>query len=145
MSTKSTISHGPNFHLYNEAFEQDCVYLQLDKTDFEVTRDSVTIAIPVVVWEVIRQSAGVDLSWASKTDEEIRAFVESDVDRRISLNQTDKSNSAFVRSFGIQTFGPASDPRDSQIERGLACYFEIREKQRLLVKQIAELYATSQR
>jgi len=141
MSTKSTIAHGPNFHLYNEAFEQDCVYLTLDKTDFEATPDSITVAIPVVVWEVIRQSAGADLSWASKSDEEIRAFVEKEVDRRLSLNQTDTSNSAFVCLIGVQTFGPASDPRDSQIERGLACYFEIREKQLFLARQIAELVA----
>ena len=31
MSTKSTIAHGPNFHLYHEAFDEDNVYLSNSK------------------------------------------------------------------------------------------------------------------
>ena len=62
MSTKSSIACGPNFHLYHEAFEQDAVYLELEQAFFEASPNKVTVAIPVVIWEVIRQHAGADLS-----------------------------------------------------------------------------------
>src|SRR5574343_478775 len=97
MSTKSSIACGPNFHLYHEAFEQDAVYLELEQAFFEASPDKVTVAIPVVVWEVIRQYAGADLSWAAKSDEEIRQWVEHEVDERIALSQTASANRAFLR------------------------------------------------
>ena len=58
MSTKSTLAHGPGFHLYHECFEQDTVYLELEKTHFECYPDRVTVAIPVVAWEVIGNRQG---------------------------------------------------------------------------------------
>lgn len=91
MSTKSTLVYGPGFHLYHECFEQDNVYLELEKTHFECCPDRVTVAIPVVVWEVIRQLEGVDFSWAAKSDDEIQSFVEQEVHGRITAFQEDDS------------------------------------------------------
>ena len=139
MSTKSSIAHGPNFHFYHEAFEQDTVYLELEQAFFEASPDKVTVAIPVVVWEVIRQFAGADLSWAAKTDEEIRQWVEHEVDERIALSQTASANRAFLRMCGVLTFGSIDDPRELQLERSLAHCFEMREKQRQLIAQVNEL------
>ncbi len=34
MSTKSTIRYGDDFHLYEEVFEPDVVYLELDDVDW---------------------------------------------------------------------------------------------------------------
>ena len=93
MSTKSTLAHGPGFHLYHECFEQDTVYLELEKAHFECYPDRVTVAIPVVVWEVIRQSAGADFSWAAKSDDEIQSFVEQEVHGRITAFQDEDSGS----------------------------------------------------
>ncbi len=141
MSTKATIAHGPNFHLYHEAFEQNVVYLELEKAFFEASPEKVTVAIPVVIWEVIRKQTGIDLSWASKSDEELRQWVENEVDKRIALSQADTPNRAFVRRLGNQTFGLASDTRELQIERGLAYCSERRDIQRSLIAQINELMA----
>ena len=139
MSTKSSIACGPNFHLYREAFEQDAVYLELEQAFFEASPDKVTVAIPVVVWEVIRQYAGADLSWATKSDEEIQQWVENEVDQRIALIQTATANRAFFRIWGNSAFGSIDDPREIQLERGLAHCFEMRDKQRQLIAQVNEL------
>lgn len=54
-----------------------------------------------MVWEVIRQYAGADLSWAAKSDEEIRQWAEHEVDERIALCQTATANRAFSGCVGI--------------------------------------------
>lgn len=138
MSTKSTLVYGPGFHLYHECFEQDNVYLELEKTHFECYPDMVTVAIPVVVWEVIRQSAGADFPWAAKSDDEIRSFVEKEVHGRLTtLKDEDSGSIKFM--FGNSVFGSVSEPRENQIEKGLAYYFGERERQRKLFEQIQDL------
>jgi hypothetical protein len=139
MSTKSSIACGPNFHLYHEAFEQDAVYLELEQAFFEASPDKITVAIPVVVWEVIRQYAGADLSWAVKSDEEIRQWVGHEVDERIALSQAATANRAFFRGGRDLAFGSVDDPREMQLKHGLAYCFEMREKQRQLIAQVNEL------
>ncbi len=37
MSTKSTLTHGPTFHLYNEVFDERTVYLELEGVPFEAS------------------------------------------------------------------------------------------------------------
>lgn len=141
MSTKSTISHGANFHLYHEVFDPDNVYLELEHALFEASPDKVTFAIPVVIWEAIRQCAGTDLSWAIKSDAEVLQWVENAVDERIALSQADSANSKLIRRWDNQTYGSVDDPREMQIERGLVYFSEKRDKQRSLVAQVNELVA----
>jgi hypothetical protein len=134
MSTKITIAHGPGFHLFNEAFEYDTnVYLELENIQFECSPDFITIEIPVVIWEVIRQSAGTDFDWAAKSDDEIRLYVEKEVDQRLANFQ------AGGLILGRALYGEANDPRETQIERALPYYFKKRDKQRNQLKQIQEL------
>jgi hypothetical protein len=140
MSTKSTLVYGSGFHLYHECFEQDNVYLELEKAHFECYPDRVTVAIPVVVWEVIRQSAGADFSWAAKSDDEIRSFVEQEVNSRITAFQ-DEDSGLKTFMFSNSVFGPVSEPRENQIEKGLAYYFGERDRQRKLLEQIQDLVA----
>ena len=140
MSTKSTLVYGPSFHLYHDCFEQDNVYLELEKTHFECYPDKVTVAIPVVVWEVIRQSAGADFSWAAKSDDEIQSFVEQEVHGRLTAFQ-DKESGSKKFMFGNSVFGLASEPRENQIEKGLAYYFGERDRQRKIFEQIQDLVA----
>ena len=47
MSTKSTIAHGDEFHIYQEMFEGDNVYLQIDKHSgfVEIKGERVTLSI----------------------------------------------------------------------------------------------------
>ncbi|MFM1841966.1 MAG: hypothetical protein RLZZ490_702, partial [Cyanobacteriota bacterium] len=75
MSTKSTVAYGPNFHFYQEALDDNFIYLRLEGVQFEASYNEVTVPIPVHIWEVIRQYPGTDLSWADKTDEEVAQYV----------------------------------------------------------------------
>lgn len=40
MSTRCTVAHDDDFHLYQECFEQDNVYLQLDGGDWSASLDT---------------------------------------------------------------------------------------------------------
>ena len=67
MSTRSTISHSDDYHLYSEVFDQDNVWLELDTvTDVSLSITKLTkpdkdgdlyrclrMAIPVKVWQGI--------------------------------------------------------------------------------------------
>jgi hypothetical protein len=50
MSTKLTLSHNNQYHLYQEMFDVSNVYFRLDKCEFEASNDSVMIQIPIEVW-----------------------------------------------------------------------------------------------
>jgi len=50
MSTKITLSYDKNYHLYQEIFDVSNVYFQLDKCEFEASKDSVMIQIPIDIW-----------------------------------------------------------------------------------------------
>ena len=49
MSTKITIAHGRNFHLYQEALDEDHVHLELEGIKFEASYNRVMVPIPVHV------------------------------------------------------------------------------------------------
>ncbi len=48
MSTKSTIAHGDEFHIYQEMFVGDKVYLQIDQHGgfVQIMGDRVTVSLP---------------------------------------------------------------------------------------------------
>lgn len=48
MSTKSTIAHGGDFHVYQEMFEGENVYVQIDKHGgfVQIMGDRVTVSLP---------------------------------------------------------------------------------------------------
>ena len=48
MSTKSTIAHGDEFHIYQEMFEGENAYLQIDKHGgfVQIIGDRVTVSLP---------------------------------------------------------------------------------------------------
>jgi len=54
MSTKVTVNHGPDHHLYFEIFETEKIYLTLNKADFVARPGSVTVAVPIEIWEQVR-------------------------------------------------------------------------------------------
>jgi len=53
MSTKLTISHGQNYHLYQEIFDVSHVYLRVEGHEFDVSRDGAMIQIPIESWRSI--------------------------------------------------------------------------------------------
>lgn len=131
MSTKSTIKHGEiektHFHLYEESFERDCVYLELEgEVSFEVEPGRCTVKIPLAIWETIRHGTHSILRsmCADKTDAELLAMAQEHVRTRI---EDHKSGSKFAALFGTFTFGSIDDPEDVQVSHGLEEYKQVRD------------------
>jgi hypothetical protein len=144
MSTKATIAYGPTFHFYNEVFDEDHVYLRLEQVQFEAGSNRVMVPIPVHIWEVIRRYAGIDLSLAEKTDEELLAEVVRAVDERIADYAAAEGQArALVAFSGSLVFDSVEAPRDEQIEAGMRYYREQRERQRRVIAAIDELRQTN--
>jgi hypothetical protein len=140
MSTKSTVAHGPNFHLYHEASDEDYVYLELEGTQFEASYNRVMVPIPVHIWEVIRRYPGVDLKYADKTDAEIRSYVEEEVDERIKrYAEAGETSKGLVLLAGSLIFGMADQPRNQQITSGVEYFAKVRQHQREVKRAIEEL------
>ncbi len=140
MSTKSTIVHGPTFHFYHEALDNDYVYLELESVQFEASYNRVMVPIPVHIWEVIRRYAGVDLSLAEKTDDELRDVVEQEVDERIQrYRDSQQHGHTVMRIAGALVYGMADEPRDQQIAAGLEYFTKQRAHQQQIKQAIAEL------
>lgn len=70
MSTKSTITHGDDFHIYQEIFEGDVVYLQIDKHGgtVEIKNNRVSVNLSP---ELLTQIARAWLSHLDKYDPKI--------------------------------------------------------------------------
>ena len=146
MSTKVTIAHGPNFHLYHEVFEEDHVYLELEGTQFEAGYNRVMVPIPAHVWEVIRHYPGVDFTYADKTDAELRQYVEQEVDGRLKLyEEADERAKGLVTLSGSLAFGTADQPREQQIAAGIAYFTTVREHQRQIKQAIVGLEKVNSR
>ena len=140
MSTKITIAHGRNFHLYQEALDEDYVHLELEGIKFEASYNRVMVPIPVHVWEVIRRYPGIDLKYADRTDTEIRRYVEQEVDERVKLHEeADERSKGLVSLSGSLVFGTAVQPRDQQIAAGVEYFTKVREHQRQIKQAIEEL------
>ena len=55
MSTKVSISHSKDHHLYQEIFDVSNVYLKVDRSEFEATNNSVMVQVPIKIWRQIVQ------------------------------------------------------------------------------------------
>ena len=144
MSTKSTLVHGKNFHLYHEGFDEyPDVYLELrGDVEFEASQGAVMVRIPIAIWEVIRKHGGFVPEYHQKTDEEIRALVEKRVDERIAEWQAAPAHAREMRAmFGAWTYGSASDPRDKQIQAGVESITRERQRELEIQAQIEAVEA----
>ena len=140
MSTKATIAHGNNFHLYRESLDEDHVYLEVEGTQFEASYGRVMVPIPVHIWEVIRRHPGVSLQLASKTDAELRQHVEAALDDRLKWHREAGENAKSLMALsGSLVFGSIDDPREAQFAAGLEYFTRLREHQRQIQQAIEEL------
>ncbi len=140
MSTKMTIAHGPNFHLYHEALDEDYVYLEVEGAQFEAAYNRVMVPIPVHVWEVIRHYPGINLKYADKTDAELRQYVEQEVDDRLKrYREAGEKAKGLVSLSGSLAFGTAEQPREHQIAAGIEYFTKVREHQQQIKRAIEEL------
>ena len=146
MSTRATIAHGPGFHLYHDLADElaePVVYLRLDGADFEASRDGVTVAVPVAVWEAIRTHAGADFALADLTDGELHDRAARAVAERVAgydaAVAAGSRNLAFLGWVGWELYGEPTDPPADQTARGVAWLARERDRQRGLRARVAEL------
>lgn len=143
MSTKSTIAWSEDFHLYREVFDDDHVYLRLDTTHFEAGYGRVTVPIPIHIWETIRHLGGARLDLVDRSDEELLAKVQKDVDVRIAEYQKvareRPERADLFAIIGSLPYGTADKPRDEQIQRGMEYFRHEKQRQRELQARITLL------
>lgn len=122
MSTKCSIAHGTGFHLYNEVFDDEHVFLQLDKADFEATPDSVMVKLPLHVWEYIRSFPGGDFSDVNVSDEQILQEAIGAVDSRLAKSAAASPDHlhGLIELGGALVMGDIALPRDQQIANYVA-------------------------
>jgi hypothetical protein len=82
MSTKTSLSVGNQHHLYQEALDDDHIYLELHGIDFEASRDRVTVQIPLDIWMTIQCLGTPDTSLAEMTDEALLEKITREVEAR---------------------------------------------------------------
>lgn len=140
MSTKSTIAHGPNFHLYHEGLDDNFVYLEIEGVHFEAGYNHIMVPIPIHIWEHIRQFPGIDLEWIEKSDDELRQYVEIWVEERVTrYEQTDEKGRRLERIFDSLVYGAADEPKEDQIKAGVEYFTRVREHQRQIAAAISYL------
>ncbi len=135
MSTRSTMAHGDNFHLYKDLMDEgDAVHLRIDNP----CGHSDYICIPPEIWEVIRTVPAVSFDLADKTDAELKAQVTKDVDERLVKYKAakDKQGRSLVSLFGFGLYGGANEPRAQQIKNGLSHYRKERKALREIRKKM---------
>lgn len=145
MSTKSSIAYGNtqdgkyDFHLYNECFDDDHVYLEVDAE---------VVKIPLAVWEAIRTFPGGSFELVDKSDSDLRKMAEEHVDERIGQvkearkvkdKKNRKSRLALISLFGCGLYGAATDPRDVQVQRGLKEHKRRRKHQRKILAEAKDI------
>ena len=140
MSTRSTLAHGPNFHLYHDLIDRDHVYLEIEGAKVEIDYGRTTVPIPMHIWEVIRRYQGIDLQLADKTDDELRQYVEQELDARLAwYGQIEERAKRMAALAGSLSWGAADQQRGVQLTRGMEYFTHLREHQRQVQQAIAEL------
>jgi hypothetical protein len=142
MTIKTSLAYGKNFHFYQEAHNDDYVYLELEDAPYDAGYRRVMIAIPIDIWETIRGLGGANLTLVSATDEELAKLVERSVTARIAqyeaaqISAPEETNR--LRFHDSMIFGAADEPRDRQLARGMEYYRTEREHQREVITRIAQ-------
>jgi hypothetical protein len=143
MSTKCTLALGEAFHFYREALDDDNVYLQIESTEYEANHGGVTVQVPIHIWETIRHVGGPTLDLVDKSDEDLLAKTQADVDRRIDdlhkIMREHPARASLALVAGSLIYGRADRPREQQIEKGFEYYRRERQRQRKVKVTIAEL------
>lgn len=142
MTIKTSLAYGKNFHFYQEAYNNNYVYLELEDIPYDAGYRRVMIAIPIDIWETIRGLGGANLDLVNATDEELIRLVERSVTERISQYEAARisapEEAERQRFHDSLIFGAADEPRDRQLARGIQYYKTERDRQREVVARIAQ-------
>lgn len=147
MSTKSSLAHGENFHFYEECFDDQNVYLELENTEFEVFQTQrpntkefsgrVMVRIPLETWITIQQVKPPHMDLVDKSDHELLEMVQTDVDERIAQIKTaiTEGRRTLGMLMGSLVYGPADEARDVQIQSGITHFTEQRNQQHEILER----------
>ena len=100
MSTKSTISHDLQYHLYQEIFDVSNVHLDIYNVNFEVTNKSVKLEIPIKAWRAMVEDwskRGWPVEEDNKEIEISTEWIES-LERLVTLKQTEDKHESQSKS-----------------------------------------------
>jgi hypothetical protein len=143
MSTRSTIAYSDRFHLYEDLTDPDNVQLELDTTDFDASYGRVRVAVPLHVWEVIREYAVARFDLADMDDAALEAYVKGAVTERlkkIAKHQAATGKADSIYSWiGSATYGSGTDPYEKQVETGIISLKQERKRQREIRAAIENL------
>jgi hypothetical protein len=142
MPPKVSIAYGKNFHFYREDREHNYVYLELEDAPYEAGYLRVMLAIPVDIWETIRNLAPTQLDLINDSDAELIGKVTSRVDERVAEYERARSSgrgkAEELRLKDSLIFGVADDPREDQVARGIHSYKVEQERQRAIISRMAQ-------
>jgi len=133
MSTKSTIAHGKDFHLYHDGnfgVRDKYVFFELDNCDFVAyAKSKITVRIPLQIWEFTRRYPGMSFDLAKLSDAELKQEVERRVDKNIDDYRKAGEGSKWL-------FFEADLPRKRQIRELYERLAEDREWERKVLRDI---------
>lgn len=141
MSTKCTVAHDDDFHFYTDCFDDDHVYLEMEKCEFTASQDGVTVRIPLRIWEVIRHYSLARTDLADKSDEQITSMVEVEVRKRVEIwrqhQETHPGKGSLLAAAGAWVYGDVTSPPEQQVAKGVAYYKLERDRQQAMLAAIA--------
>lgn len=142
MAIKTTLAYGKSFHFYQESLNNDYIYLELEDIPYDVGYRRIMIAIPIDIWETIRNLGAARLDLLNTTDAELIELVVKGVDERSAQYEAARTanpdQADLIRLDNATVFGLADDEREQQINRGFEYYRIERERQRGIVTRIAQ-------
>jgi hypothetical protein len=142
MTLKTTLAYGRNFHFYQEALNNNYVYLELKDIPYDVGYRRLMIAIPIDIWETIRDLGAASFDLVNSSDTDLMERVVRKVDERIAGYQRIISSTPeranMLRFENSVVFGTADETREQQIRKGMIFYKTERERQREVVNRTAQ-------
>ncbi len=125
------------------------IYLRLTAPDleFKASNGSIMVAIPIAIWEVIRQKTTANYDWADKTDTEIRDQAETVAADNVASYEAEKEYCVGKLDHNGRPRRPFSElwgwdkPLDEQIARGVEVRTKWRAEAIALRAKVAELEA----
>jgi hypothetical protein len=148
MSTKSSILYyHDKFHIYHDVTDhfnegkRNTIYLSFDNVEFEASNNSITIALPPEIWEVIREKPAIEFKYLNKTDEELLSLAKETANENVSKLFDWRGNKNGNRGF-FMTFCQIEPQWDmetalkAETNAALVVFMEEREQELLIFKKI---------
>lgn len=142
MSRKTTIVEGAKFEILTDWFERKNVMLRLEGAQFEHDKGSLTVHIPIALWEFLRTIPVESTEAASLTDAGLLAEAEANIEEKIAdwkaREKERRSLPAKRRRFLRSVFGNPDRPRDELLRERVGFLVVEREIARQQLRAIAD-------